>query len=182
MLKFIPSPPFRLAAEEKEKRRQRDQHLKEQKENSKRQLKDLEKKAKSEKEAKEFLAREEKRKLKPEPELLPQDLLAQALIEEEEESRKRKHVTTEEFEKMIAEQEAEEAKKSKKRKNTNNGRSVGEYTVKVINNRPKVEKTNKHLRNNRNAYLQRTTVPRKEAVVNISSGRDGAALVFRRKQ
>lgn len=113
--------------------------------------------------------------------LLPDDLLAQALIEEEEESKKRKHVTTEEFEKMIAEQEAEENRNAKKRKSNKNGRNVGEYTVKVINNRPKLQKTDKNLAHTRKQHMHRAVVPRKEAVVNISSGRDGAALVFRRK-
>lgn len=178
----------RVAAEEKEKRRLRDQVLKEQKEGSKRQVKQIEKKSKKEQSDKEFLAREEKRKLaketavEDEANLLPDDLLAQALIEEEEASRKRKHVSTEEFEKMIAEQEAEEKKKSKKRKSTIDGRSVGEYTVKVISNRPKLQKINKQLASNRKDHMHRKVVPRKEAVINISSGRDGAALVFRRKQ
>lgn len=114
--------------------------------------------------------------------LLPSDLLAQALVEEEEESKKRKHVTTEEFEKMIAEQEAEERKNAKKRKGNKHGKVVGEYTVKVISNRPKLQKTDKDLLNRRKQIMNRRAIPRKEAVVNISSGRDGAALVFRRKK
>jgi hypothetical protein len=176
----------RLAAAEKEKRRQRDQLLKEQKEGSKRQAKELEKKAKKEKLEKQYHEKMEKRKLKQqdivdEDNFLPTDLLQQALIEEQEESKKRKHVTAEEFERMLAEQEEEEKKRSKKRKSVKEGRNVGEYTVKVLNHRPKLQKTNKNILNMRNLHMHRSAVPRKEAVVNISSGRDGAALVFNRK-
>jgi hypothetical protein len=146
----------------------------------------LEKKAKKEKLEKQYQQKMEKRKLKQSEEpvqdnLLPTDLLQQALIEEEEESKKRKHVTTEEFEKLLAEQEEEEKKRSKKRKSIKEGRNVGEYTVKVLNHRPKLQKANKHILNMRKLHMNRSAVPRKDAVVNISSGRDGAALVFNRK-
>ncbi|CEP17387.1 hypothetical protein [Parasitella parasitica] len=184
----------KLIAAAKEKRRQREQFLKEQKEGSKRQLKEMERKARKEKLEKEYKEKMEKRKQREQEklengdedeenegvELLPSDLLQQALLEEQEdEANKRKHVTTEEFERIIAEQEAEERERAKKRKTTKEGRTVGEYTVKVLNNRPKLQKSNKNILNMRKVHMNRHSVPRKEAVVNISSGRDGAALVFR---
>ncbi|KAI8646060.1 hypothetical protein BD408DRAFT_410599, partial [Parasitella parasitica] len=185
----------KIIAAAKEKRRQREQFLKDQKEGSKRQLKEIEKKAKKEKLEKKYEEKMEKRRQREQEklengddveddegaELLPSDLLQQALLEEqEEEANKRRHVTTEEFERMIAEEEAEEKERAKKRKTTKEGRTVGEYTVKVLNNRPKLQKTNKNILNMRKIHMNRHNVPRKEAVVNISSGRDGAALVFRR--
>lgn len=109
--------------------------------------------------------------------MLPEDLLAQAIAEEKEESKKRTHITADGFERMMAEEE--EREKAKKRRMT--VRRVGEYTVKVLNQRPKAEKKNKNLINLKKTKLHRKAVPRKDAVQNISSGRDGAALVFRRK-
>lgn len=111
---------------------------------------------------------------------LPENLLQQALAEEEED-KKRKHVTEEDFERMLAEQEAEEKAKAKKRKTAGAGKQVGEYTVKVLNQRPKLQKADKNILHMRKQHLQRKAVPRKEAITNASSGRDGAALVFRRK-
>lgn len=104
--------------------------------------------------------------------------MAQAIAEEKEEINKRKHITAEDFERILAEEEEKE--RSKKRK-TSNGRRVGEYSVKVLNQRPRAEKKNKRLINIKEAKLHRKSVVRKDAVQNISSGRDGAALVFRRK-
>ena len=48
-------------------------------------------------------------------------------------------MTAEDLEKIIAEQEREERERAKKRK-ANQARSVGEYTVKVLNQRPKLQK------------------------------------------
>ncbi|KAI8092400.1 uncharacterized protein B0P05DRAFT_526112 [Gilbertella persicaria] len=160
----------KVAAAEKEKRRQKDLLLKTQKEGSKRQQKELEKKK----------ANKEQEEQQKEPNLLPDDLLQQALQEQEEDKRKR-HMTAEDFERMIAEQEEEEKERAKKRKTVHQGKQVGEYTVKVLNQRPRLQKANKVLLNARHQTLHRKSVPRKEAVVNISSGREGAALVFRRK-
>lgn len=104
-------------------------------------------------------------------------MLAQAIAEEKEESKKRNHITADDFERMMAEEE--ERERAKKRRTA--VRRVGEYTVKVLNQRPKAEKKNKNLINLKKTKLHRKAVPRKDAVQNISSGRDGAALVFRRK-
>jgi hypothetical protein len=104
--------------------------------------------------------------------------LAQAIAEEKEEINKRKHITAEDFERMLVEEEEKE--RSKKRK-TSSERRVGEYSVKVLNQRPRAEKKNKKLINIKETKLHRKSVVRKDAVQNISSGRDGAALVFRRK-
>lgn len=104
-------------------------------------------------------------------------MLAQAIAEEKEESKKRNHITADDFERMMAEEE--ERERAKKRRTA--ARRVGEYTVKVLNQRPKAEKKNKNLINLKKTKLHRKAVPRKDAVQNISSGRDGAALVFRRK-
>ncbi|CAO3701421.1 unnamed protein product [Rhizopus microsporus] len=138
----------------------------------------LEKEAAANKQKKKAEKKEEKKEeSEDEPELLPEDLLAQAIAEEKEESKKRTHITADDFERMMAEEE--EREKAKKRRMT--VRRVGEYTVKVLNQRPKAEKKNKNLINLKKTKLHRKAVPRKDAVQNISSGRDGAALVFRRK-
>ncbi|KAI8969153.1 hypothetical protein BDF20DRAFT_839100 [Mycotypha africana] len=189
----------KLAAAEKEKRRLRDQFLKEQKQGSKRQQKELEKKAKREKLEKEYNEKMEKRKRRREEEeeeegndvdeakddvkdaesnFLPQELLNQALEEEKaEQIQNKKHISAEDFERIIAAEEEKEKERAKKRKAEEKGKVVGEYTVKVLNNRPKLQKASKRMINMRDMHLHRSAVPRKEAVVNISSGRDGAACL-----
>ncbi|CAO3702379.1 unnamed protein product [Rhizopus stolonifer] len=154
----------RKAASEKEKRRKRDQLLKEQKKESK------------EKKKKQVIEEEEIEE-EEEAETLPEDLLAQAIAEEKEEVNKRKHITTEEFEKML---EEEEKKKATKRRKVDS-RKVGEYAVKVINQRPRAEKKNKTLINMKETKLHRKNVPRKDAIRNLSGSKEGAALIFRRK-
>ncbi|KAI8980377.1 hypothetical protein BDB01DRAFT_724982 [Pilobolus umbonatus] len=185
----------KIATEEKEKRRKKEQFLKEQKEGSKREMKQLlmkEKKMKLEKEYAQKMERRQQKLLANEiatdiavmdgkkVNLLPDNLLMEAKLEEEQESKKRKHITEAEFDALLLLQEEEEKKKSLKKRNIKAGRQVGEYTVKVINNRPKLSKPDPSILDFRNKHLHRSEIFRKDAVNNISQGRQGAALTFKR--
>lgn len=191
----------RVVAQEKERRRQRDARLKEMKQGSKRQLKEqaqklLESAAKSEEEeqAKEQVkegenegsstteVEEENNKRR----LLPADLLAKAAEEEKEEvskKRKNQHLTAKDFERMAAEEAAaEEAERKKKRlrKAAAQERQVGEYTVKVLNHRPRPQPVDKSILNFRDEHMSR--VSRKHAVLSYSQAKQKPASSFRRQQ
>ncbi|KAL0081472.1 hypothetical protein J3Q64DRAFT_1808928 [Phycomyces blakesleeanus] len=185
----------RLAQLKKEKRRQRDQILKEQKATSKRGIKQkaVKKVAEKEKEEKEDEvnedeaeedeaeeadeADEEAEETTSTKKLLPTDLLAQ-FAEEEKATRKRNHMSLEDFERL-EEEEEEEKRKTKKSKKTE--RRVGEYTVRVLNNRPRPQSVDAKILSFRNQKLNRKSTPRKDAVRNSSQGRAGGALIFARK-
>ncbi|KAI9033889.1 hypothetical protein CLU79DRAFT_726040 [Phycomyces nitens] len=169
----------RLARLEKEKRRQRDQQLKEQKASSKKGIKKVAKKVIEEVEEEEEEEEEEETEDSGQAKnLLPADLLAQ-FAEEEKATRKRNHMTLEDFERMEEEEEEEETPKLKRSKQTE--RQVGEYTVRVLNNRPRPQSVDKKILSFRDHKVNRKTTPRKDAVRNTSQGRQGGALVFTRK-
>jgi hypothetical protein len=123
----------RLAAEEKEKRRLRDQRLKDQKQTSK-------KVAKSKKETKETVEEDEDEELADAdnndtaeseapktgelPKLLPQDFLQQYAKEEMAE-KKRMHLSAKDFERMAEEEELKEQKQNSKKRHLSQGRQVG---------------------------------------------------------
>lgn len=71
----------------------------------------------------------------------------------------------------------------KRQKMQEKGRMIGEYTVKIINQRPKVAKAGKGLQNMKNEQLHRSSIPRRNAIMNASmSRREGGALIFRRDE
>lgn len=114
--------------------------------------------------------------------LLPAELLAQAAAEDAKQP-KRSHLTAADFERMEAEEEEAE-KKAKKRRIQANERRVGEYTVKVLNNRPRPAPTDTKILNFRDRLMHRKTIPRKDAMLSASkkNKRIGqAAYQFHRK-
>jgi hypothetical protein len=119
---------------------------------------------------------------------LPQDVLA-ALNNEQDDTAaapKRTHLTMADFEAMQADHEAELERQlneqRKKQKKEAQGRKVGEYTVKVLNNRPQVAKAGKNLQYHIKDKLNRKSVVRQNAVIGGSASRlEGGALVFRRQ-
>ncbi|ORX60615.1 hypothetical protein DM01DRAFT_1332741 [Hesseltinella vesiculosa] len=166
----------------KEKRRRRDQQLKEQKQGSKRERKEQKRKRQQSEddEQDEHTSDEsEQENDNGESKRLPQSLL------DDFKSAPRTHLTAEDFEALQAEEEAKLASKlaarQKKRKMEDRGRMVGEYTVKVLNQRPKVARANHSLTNLKQTKLHRKAVHRENAVLGGSTGRVGkAALVFQR--
>lgn len=114
--------------------------------------------------------------------LLPAELLAQAAAEDAKQH-KRSHLTAADFERMEAEEEEAE-KKAKKRRIQANERRVGEYTVKVLNNRPRPASTDTKILNFRDRLMHRKSIPRKDAMLSASkkNKRIGkAAYQFHRK-
>ncbi|KAI8890569.1 hypothetical protein K501DRAFT_266015 [Backusella circina FSU 941] len=102
----------------------------------------------------------------------------EAVEEEKQEVKKRKHISEAEFEKIMLEEEQQE-KKNKKRKNAD-GRRVGEYTVKVISNRPNLQKAERNMTSFRNRHLNRKSVDRRDFMKFGSRGKMDAASVFKR--
>jgi hypothetical protein len=119
----------RLAAEEKEKRRLRDQRLKEQKQTSKKAAKSKEEEKGAidkevDQEADNDTAVPEATKTGELPKLLPQDFLQQYAKEEKAE-KKRMHLSAKDFEKMAEEEELKEQKQNSKKRHLSQGRQVG---------------------------------------------------------
>ncbi|KAI8097147.1 uncharacterized protein BX664DRAFT_356411 [Halteromyces radiatus] len=177
---------------EKEKRRQRDLLLKEQKQTSKRGKK-LEQQKLMEEQLKQHSDEEEQDHSSSDSDeqdskRLPQEVLDALNDEEDNETtgNKRTHLTMADFEQMEAEEQERLERKLKaqraKQKKAAQGRMVGEYTVKVLNNRPKVAKANAQLQSVRNQKLQRKSVQRTNAVIEGSANLSGGALIFRRAE
>ncbi|KAI7885199.1 hypothetical protein K492DRAFT_213488 [Lichtheimia hyalospora FSU 10163] len=169
----------RAAEKEKERRRQRDQQLKLQKEASKRNKK----KEVVQEESEEEQDNEDEDEDEDDNRLLPAELLAQAAAEDNlAKQHKRSHLTAADFERMEAEAEAEN--KAKKRRIQANERRVGEYTVKVLNNRPRPAPTDTKILNFRDRLMHRKSIPRKDAMLHSSQNKKRigkAAYQFHRK-
>ncbi|KAI8582737.1 hypothetical protein K450DRAFT_226672 [Umbelopsis ramanniana AG] len=173
----------KLAAEEKEKRRLRDQRLKEQKQTSKKATKSKKEEVKDtideEAEADNDTAEPEAPKTGELPKLLPQDFLQQYAKEEKAE-KKRMHLSAKDFERIAEEEELKEQKQNSKKRHLSQGRQVGEYTVKVLSKRPKPQPIDQSLVDFRNQHFSRVDIPRRDAVLNASQGRKGGATTFAR--
>ncbi|KAI8341728.1 hypothetical protein BC941DRAFT_414337 [Chlamydoabsidia padenii] len=182
---------LKLLKTEKEKRRQRDLQLKEQKQGSKREKKQqsvLPKKQQTTSSNNDDEEEEDDDEAdNTDDKRLPQDVL-EALNDTKDEttSLKRTHLTMADFEAMQADQEAkleqQLKEQRKKQKKETQGRKVGEYTVKVLNNRPQVAKAGRCLQNMVKGKLNRKSVARQNAVIGGSASRlNGGALIFRRQ-
>ncbi|ORZ17815.1 hypothetical protein BCR42DRAFT_490508 [Absidia repens] len=179
-----------MAKADKEKRRQRDLQLKQQKQGSRRDLKKQQKQqeqpsAKSDSDS-ESDDEDDEQVEEGKSQRLPQDIL-DTWVESTPVGSKRTHMTMADFEEVQAAYEAQVeqqlAEQRKKQKKADRGRKVGEYTVKVLNQRPKVAKTGKNLRDMVNSKLHRKANERENAVLQRSAGRFGSsALVFRRSE
>ncbi|KAG2179090.1 hypothetical protein INT43_001940 [Umbelopsis isabellina] len=180
---------LKLAAEEKEKRRLKDQRLKEQRESSKKVTK-KEKKQKitiednDEEEARNEIEADEvttveSHESKQVPKLLPQELLEQ-FSKEEKAEKKRIHLSAKDFERMAEEEEQKQKKQKSKKRNLTEGKQIGEYTVKVLSKRPKPQPIDQGLIDFRNQHFARAQIPRRDAVLNASQGRKGGATTFAR--
>ncbi|KAI9313562.1 hypothetical protein BX666DRAFT_708197 [Dichotomocladium elegans] len=190
-----------LHALEKEKRRLRDQKLKEQKQNSKRQKKTKEVEVAEEEEEKQAADEETVAEQEEEADessssnndnntnttasdtrLLPAELLAQAAADEKSIG-KRSHLTAADFERMEKEEQEKAAERMNKKRKRDEHR-VGEYTVKVINNRPRPAPTDAKILNFKKRSLQRKAIPRKDALLQKSQHKKNigkAALQFHRR-
>ncbi|KAI8138565.1 hypothetical protein BJV82DRAFT_288087 [Fennellomyces sp. T-0311] len=176
----------RAAAKDKERRRQQEEWLKEQKQGSKREQKQ---KRKQVEEVEEVEEEDEAAELQDETQdndgLLPAELLAQA-AQEKELAKAETHLRAEDFERLAAEMEVAEQKKEqrKKRRKTEAGmRQVGEYTVKVLSKRPRAPVVNEDLRGLKDSQqIHRKGLPRKAAILQRSEKLVGkASLQFRRQ-
>ncbi|CAO3598386.1 unnamed protein product [Absidia cylindrospora] len=191
---------LKMVKADKEKRRLRDLQLKQQKQGSRRDLKKQQQKEKQpsansdsdaefesdDGEEEEEEEEEEGDDDKGNNQRLPQDVL-DAWTESTPAGSKRTHMTMADFEAVQAAYEAQVerqlAEQRNKQKKADRGRKVGEYTVKVLNQRPKVPKTGKCLRDMVNSKLHRKSNERENAVLQRSAGRFGSsALVFRRPE
>lgn len=170
--------------------------MKEQKQNSKRQRKEenerKRKRQEEEENAKDDDERDEQQQSDTDDKvadddsqnrLLPLDLLVEA-SKENEATKKRVHLTAADFERLAAEEaEAEAKEKERKRKQriAKEGRQVGEYTVKVLNHRPRAEKVERKFQSFRDHILERQAVPRRAAIMVASEAQKGrAGFKFRR--
>ncbi|KAJ2963782.1 hypothetical protein NQZ79_g1223 [Umbelopsis isabellina] len=179
---------LKLAAEEKEKRRLKDQRLKEQKESSKKVTKKEKKQQVTNEDEEEDVVNEikadeaatvESHESKQVPKLLPQELLEQ-FSKEEKAEKKRIHLSAKDFERMAEEEEQKQKKQKSKKRNLTEGKQIGEYTVKVLSKRPKPQPIDQGLIDFRNQHFARAQIPRRDAVLNASQGRKGGATTFAR--